>query len=634
MLCKNPRQFLPLGALLLGLMLLAVYWLGLQGDFAFDDYVNIVDNVAMRMGVDSMASMTTAATSGISSPVGRPISMVSFALNYQLFGGSPFSFKLTNLAIHYANALLIFLLVWQMSAAPLCKFSKDHALVLAFPVTAIWALHPMNAMPVLHVVQRMTSLSAFFMLAGLSLYWYGRRAKTLLGFCAIAASLLVCWPAAVYSKETGLLFPVYVLLFEWLLLGSFQTLSPKVIRWGALLTSGLLLALCWAQWDLIVSGYRMRDFTLLDRLYTEPRVLWFYLQQLLFPMPRWFGLYHDDIVVSRGWISPPETLFAMVGWVAVAVLAYSQRTRRPLFAFAVFWFLASHLLESTVLPLEIAHEHRNYLASMGLFWWLASVLLPDGATQQWRLPRLTLVVGFIVFCGFATSLRSSQWTNDMNRKQVEVSNHPQSARANYEFAAAVLTSTFDVGRGSPQAYELVRLHLQRAAALDTTDKAALIGLLYLDCAAGKPKDAATHTNLLARLATAPFTHGDRSLVQSLSPMLVEQKLCIDDREVQALITAGLSNPTTNSALRGMFYSLGMDYAAVRMRSTQLALEYAQAAVASDPSAIAFRINLIHLYLQSGKVDQARQEYSRLLALPIAARDKPGLDHLKSLFEAN
>jgi hypothetical protein len=633
MLSKYPRQLLLIGPPLLGIVLLAVYWVGLFGDFAFDDYTNIVDNVALRMGGDSLASMRSAASSSISSPMGRPISMISFALNYLFFGELPFSFKLTNLAIHYANALLIFLLAWQVSVSSVLNFRNEHARVLALSVATLWALHPMNAMPVLHVVQRMTSLSALFTLAGLSLYMYGRRAKTLPGYFAILASLLVCWPLAIYSKETGFLLPIYLVLYEWLLLRSFEMVPRNTIRWSFVLAGGFLLALCWAKWEWIVGGYRMRDFSLADRLYTQPRVLWFYIQQLLCPVPHWFGLYHDDIAVSRGLLSPSETLVAIVGWIAFATFAYSQRARKPLFAFAIFWFLASHLLESTVLPLEIAHEHRNYLASLGLFLWLANELLLNGSTRPSQWTGMFLLLGFILFCGYATSLRSSQWADDQTRKQAEVVNHPQSARANYEFAINVLNRTFDVGRGSPQDYELIHLHLQRAAALEPSGKTALLGVLYLDCAAGKSKNEIAFADLLGRFANAPFTHGDRSVIHSLSSMLAERKLCLDDGSVELLINAGLSNRSLDSALRGTLYAVAMDYAIVRMHSMPLALEFAQAAVASDASAVALRINLIHLYLSSGKVEEARQEYTRLLALAISARDKPGMDQLKNLVEA-
>ena len=611
-----------------------VYWPGLLGGFAFDDHANIVDNTALRIEGGSLLSVAAAAaSSGAASPMGRPISMVSFALNYFFFGTAPFSFKLTNLFIHYANALLVIVLILQMVKLSQCKVSAQRAFVLASSVAAIWALHPLNAMPVLHVVQRMTSLSAFFMLIGLSLYLYGRSVKSSLGICAIAASLLVCWPAAIYSKETGLLLPVYILLCEWLLLGSFLTTSKKVLLLMVLPAVGLLIGICWANWEWIVGGYRMRDFTLYERLYTEPRVLWFYVQQILLPMPGLFGLYHDDITVSRGLVSPPTTLFAIAGGVAIVTFAYLQRRRRPLFTFAVFWFLASHLLESTILPLEIAHEHRNYLASVGILLWLTDILLPVEPIRQRSFPRLVVLLGFISLCGLVTSLRSSQWSEDFNRRQVEVFNHPLSARANYEFATGILNNTFDVGHGNLKAYELAHMHLERAAALDLSAKAALIGVLYLDCAAGKPKDAKTTAKLLARFATTSFTHGDRGVVRSLSAMLVEQKLCMEDAEVKSLIDAGLSNPSLDGSLRGMIFAVAMDYAVMRIGSMPLAIEYAQAAVVSDPAAGAPRINLIHLYLQSGKVDEARQEYTQLMALPAKARDRADLEKLKSLFEA-
>ena len=77
----------------------------------------------------------------------------------------------------------------------------------------------------------------------------------------------------------------------------------------------------------------------------------------------------------------------------------------------------------------------------------------------------------------------------------------------------------------------------------------------------------------------------------------------------------------------------MDYAAAVLHSIPLALKYAQAAAASEPTSLALRVNLINLYLQSGKVDQAKQEYARLLTLPMPLHDKPSMDNLKNVFEA-
>ncbi|MBC7621527.1 MAG: tetratricopeptide repeat protein [Candidatus Saccharibacteria bacterium] len=630
---KSSRFLLFCFPFVLGAVLLAVYWAGLSGGFAFDDIGNIVGNRALRVADNTWVAWKAAFSSGVAGPLGRGLSMLSFALNYRFFGEPAFSFKLVNFGIHYANALLVLVLARQVLELAKPTVGTRYAWRVAVCVSTIWALHPLNATPVLFIVQRMTSLSAFFMLAGVSLYLYGRRTPSRLGWGAIVLSLLLCLPAAVSSKETGVLFPLYLLLVEWLLLGSFKTLSPKAMLWGALLASALLFALCWEFWGIVTSGYRLRDFDLPERLMTESRVLWFYVQQLLWPMPRAFGLYHDDIPISRGLLAPQTTLLAIFGWIGVVAVAYRLRNRQPLFAFAVFWFLASHALESTFLPLEITFEHRNYLASIGLLLWLVSVVLPDKAIQQWKVPRQALIMGFGAYCGFVSSLRASQWADDWTRRKVEVFNHPQSARANYEYAIGILEQTYEVGQGSTQAYDLVRLHLQRAVALDRIGKTASIGLVYLDCLAGKPKDARLASDLLARFATTPFNHGDRDLFQSLPTMLIEKKLCMDDESVIALISAGISNPNLDETARAMLYALAMDYAIAVLHSIPLALTYAQAAVTSDPGSLALRINLIQLYVQSGKVDQAKQEYARLLTLPMPLRDKPSMDYLKSKFEA-
>ena len=613
--------------------LLVVYWAGLFGDFAFDDFGNIVANHSLRVADDSWAAWKGAADSGIAGPMGRGLSMLSFALNYRFFGEAPFSFKLGNLGLHYVNALGVLILARQVVFLANRAISPRYAWTMAACVSAIWALHPMNALPVLLVVQRMTSLSAFFMLAGLSLYLYGRTTPSKRGYGAIALSLLLCLPGAIYSKETGILLPAYLLVCEWLLLGGFKALSPKAVRRLALLGGALLLALCWMNWGIVTSGYRLRDFSLQERLMTEARVLWFYVQQMLWPMPQSFGLYHDDIAISRGLLEPPVTVLAIGGWIVATALAYRLRNGQRLFAFAVFWFLASHALESTILPLEIVFEHRNYLAGFGLFLWLASLLLPDESVQQGRLPRTVLVLGLAAFFGFVSSLRASQWSDDFSRRQVEVFNHPQSARANYEYAIGVQEKTFEAGKGGEQAYALVRMHLQRAATLDRIGKTAVTGLVYLDCAAGKPKDTGLAADLQRRFADTRFNYEDRSLLQSLSTILVARKLCMNDDDVQALIHAGFSNPSLDGTTRSMLNALAMDYAAAVLHSIPLALEYAQAAAASEPTSLALRVNLINLYLQSGKVDQAKQEYARLLTLPMPLHDKPSMDNLKNVFEA-
>jgi protein O-mannosyl-transferase len=479
----------------------------------------------------------------------------------------------------------------------------------------------------------MTSLSAFFMLFALSLYLYGRHAKGRRGLVAIAVSILLLWPAAVLSKETGLLLPAYVFLCEWLVLGTYRG-TPAIMKWGSLAAAGCALAiLCWANWGFITAGYSVREFDLPERLMTEVRVLWFCVRQLLLPSPQVFGLFHDDIPISRGLLAPPSTLVGIAGWVAVAALAFQQRARAPLFAFAVFWFLASHALESTLFPLEIAYEHRNYIASFGIFLWLGSLLLPVQTNARWPVPRLVLIVSFVLFCGLVTSLRSTQWSNEFQRSQAEVADHPDSARANFRAAAVILQRTFEAGGGNQLAYQSIQFFYKRAAELDKNSKAPLMGLVYLDCITGARNDPVLRASLLERFSVARFTFGDRSIVQSLSGLLVEGRLCMDDQEAKTLIDAALSNPSADASIRGMINAVGMDYAAAKMHSIPLALAYAQAAVANDPGSVALRVNLIHILLQANRVDDARREYMMVSESFHSPRDKSALNGLKSTFEA-
>lgn len=604
-----------------------IYYPGLFGSFFFDDNASIVDNPTLKLFDGSFSSLIAASSNGIASPLGRPLSMVSFALNQHFLGMGPFYFKLVNLLIHLANGGLVFVLVCQLWPRLAGGGSSFPA---AWWITAIWLLHPINLAPVLFVVQRMTSLAAFFTLAALCLYLYGRQRTGARGWVAIAISLLALWPLGILAKETALLLPLFIVICEWLVLGGFSSVPPKILGSMAL---ALGLAATWAlmaNWGLIGGGYEFRDFEPVERLLTEARVLWFYLLQLFFPWPDLFSLHHDDFQISLGLLSPPQTLLAVGGWAVVITLAIHLRKRSPLFAFAVAWFLAAHTLESTLLPLEIAYEHRNYLASLGILLWLAALLFSSPAEKSGKVPKLVLAACFLFFVALVTALRADQWGDEYRRTQLEAMIHPNSAKASYEAGVALMERALLDGQGGNSiAYQMTVFHFKRAAELDRSGKAALIGHLYLDCLANAPKDADLRVALRERFATTPFRPGDRGLVQNLSRLLVDNRLCLDAPEVHALLDAALSNPAAKGSIRAMIYAVAMDYAVGGLKSLPLALQYARAAVDSDPGSAPLRINLIRLLLASGNQSEARQQYQDLSLLPVAPKDKSDFERIES-----
>jgi len=603
---------------------LAIYWPGLAGEFVFDDQANIVANPSLRVFDGGLASLLEASTGGAASPLGRPLSMASFAANFHFWGETPLSFKLVNLLIHIANGLLVYGLVRQLWPR---LVGDDRAGAAAFWVAALWLLHPINLTPVLFVVQRMTSLSTFFVLAALNLYLRGRKPGASRRWPFILPVLLICWMAGILAKETALLLPLFVLLIEWLALGGLRAIPPMWRRPGMAITVLVGTAALALNWQFVASTYQHRDFTVGERLLTEARVLWMYVGQMLLPWPALFSLHHDDIAISRGLFAPPQTLLAIAGWLFATGLAIQQRGNRPWLSFAVFWFLAGHALESSLLGLELAYEHRNYLPGIGVFLGLSACLLPKAEARTGRLPRQALAWGFVALCALATGLRAAQWGNELVRTQAESAAHPDSARTHFEAARAILARQLPGGEIATNAYRAARIHFQQAAQFNPHGKAALASILYMDCAAGLPPDLKVRRQLLDRFGQARFTPGEEGFVQGLSDLLANNLLCLNERDVEALLAAALANPTATARIRGMLHAVAMDYAALSLGSLPLARRHAQAAVESDPGNPVLRINLIRVLHHLGETDEMQRQYAILRTLRIPAGNRKEVENI-------
>ncbi|MDP2843868.1 MAG: hypothetical protein Q8O06_09575, partial [Acetobacterium sp.] len=87
----------------IGVLIIILYWPGLYGGFFFDDFTNIVESEELKIKELSWDALKAAWGGGQAGPLGRPISLLSFALNYFFSGLAPFYVKLTNRVIHGLN---------------------------------------------------------------------------------------------------------------------------------------------------------------------------------------------------------------------------------------------------------------------------------------------------------------------------------------------------------------------------------------------------------------------------------------------------------------------------------------------------------------------------------------------------
>jgi len=589
----NFRDKLGPAVLWLAILVLAAVVLtpGLRGGFLFDDEPNIVANPPVHISTLSFASLAASLDGASAGPLGRPISVLSFALTHYFFGLDSFAFKAVNLAIHLVNGLLVgWLVSLLLRLIPAAKLTDPALTWLPLWVAAVWLVHPINIVPVMLTVQRMTLLAGMFMLLALISHVKAvstpTRGRAKWGW--LAASWLVFWPLAVLSKETGLLFPLYILVIALLVRRPTASGGPTM-PWAVLIPIVSLLLvgvamLSFLGWQWLAGAYSQRPFTMSERLMTEGRVLWFYAGQIIVPQYPAFGLYLDDFVLSKGLLSPASTLAALLGWGGIIATAVYFRYRHVVLSLAGAWFLAGHSLESTFLPLEIAHEYRNYLPSIGLIMGVgyagATLLARIKLDHRAATIGITAAVPLLVLALF-TWLRADQLGNPLIGPQIEAARHPQSARANHTAALAMIRARYG-DAGDPIVGHSIRYHLERSSMVDASFKLGDLALIVWACASGRPVESAWLSRFAERLERTPFAPKDFDLPGDLLKPLLHMPNCIGREDTLRLFTAGSRNRLVDASIHARFLDSAADYELLVSHDPSSARTYLEQAVALQP----------------------------------------------------
>lgn len=437
-----------LGFLCVSLLTVAAYAPGLSGPFVFDDLSNIVSNRYMQPERLGWAELRDAALSSRAGVLRRPLAMVSFALNGYWGDLLPRPFKITNLAIHMLNGLLVFalssLLVTHLTSNRqrfLSPLGEPDAWLRWLPlaVSTFWLLHPVQLTGVLYVVQRMTSLSATFVLLGMLGFLSSRvlfERRLTAGLAGMFISLGCGTALGLTAKENAVLLPSLAAVVEFTLLsrGNLSHRHKRALTafYGVVvfIPCCLGLVLLVVMPEVWMEGYAQRDFGPIERLLTQGRVLFFYLSLTVYPKLTSFGIFHDDFILSTGLLTPFTTVICVFAWAAVWALALAARKRHPVALFALGWYFVGHSIESTIIPLELVFEHRNYLplygVSFALMWYGGRVL------NRWiTQPRLAITLAGALALGLAsvTAARASIWSSPRSITEFLAAHHPTSARA-------------------------------------------------------------------------------------------------------------------------------------------------------------------------------------------------------------
>ncbi|NMG72717.1 hypothetical protein [Parazoarcus communis] len=406
------------GPAALALVIYLIFTPALPGIVHFDDRANL-------SGLRTISDATSAIQwiqGGIAGPLGRPISMATFALQHDLWP-EPTEFLAWNIAFHSINALLalwLFLLIGNR-----LHISNPTNLSIAWMAALIWASMPLLNSTVFFLVQRMSLLSTTWILVGLISYLKLRGAANAgwhrqwiaLGAIALAGAL------SILSKESGALIVAYALILEAGILHFASVRRPGLTFWvlasACLVLLGLLFRhAIWGQCTEIARG-----FDVWQRLGSQGLILMVYIKGLVLPTlgelnPFRFqniGEYGDALHVGlpiwAGLMLSPWVMWRL-GW--------------RLTALAAAWFFFGHLMESGWVALEPYFAHRNYLPA----------LLPTFAIVGWvhcssgpiRTKRIGLIL-YAVVIATVTWMNASLWGDRELAAEIWAKEQPGSTRA-------------------------------------------------------------------------------------------------------------------------------------------------------------------------------------------------------------
>ena len=439
-------------ALVLTVLVLAVYGNNLHAPFILDDVPWILNNENIRRLWPVWKPLANTS---------RPVVQWSLAVNYALGGLNLAGYHLTNNLVHAATALALLGVVRRTLRTP--RLSGTFGIAadgLGFATALLWALHPLDTESVTYVIQRSESMAGLFSM--LTLYCVIRSAtgaRTIAWNCLAVLSCVL----AMGSKPVAAVIPFAVLAYDRVFLsGTWSELWRIRGRlYIGLAVTWVLLAVFlsagrreWIGSAGVVSGNRAVGWRDYARL--QPGVVLHYLRLSLWP---------DRLCLLFGRPQQPSGLLFMAQCGAIGVLlvvTFGWLCRRNTAGFLGAWFFLTLAPTSSVIPLlHLVFEHRMYLPLMaviaaivvGAYRILAKLPVAGGA-NRWLGFGAVIVVGL----GLAatTVQRNADYRTEVSIWQDTVRKAPANPDAQYGLGLALATAG-RLDEAGPAFSETVRL---------------------------------------------------------------------------------------------------------------------------------------------------------------------------------
>jgi tetratricopeptide (TPR) repeat protein len=542
---------------------LAVYANSLGGGLVYDDANAIRNNPFVRNGDVEGIFTEPSWWGGARGPLWRPLTTLTFALDYALHGLEPFGYHLVNVVLHAAVSVLVLVVFAAVTATP----------ATALAAALLFAAHPVHTEAVANVVGRAELIAA----GGFFLAWWcwiradrAAAAGRWTGYWVTAT--VVAYFLAMQGKENAITLPLALLVADLVYRrtdGPAGGLVQRATGHLSLATVGIAFVLLRAG----VLGGVTPSPDLLDnplatlglgaRLMTAVAVIGLYALRLVFPLWLSADYSYDQIPAVT---SPLDVAF--LGGVAVLcgapALAWWAWRRVPALTLGMGVLGATFVVVANLFFLigTIMGERLIYLPSAGFCLALAAGLAhltrTDG--RPGRVPTaFVAAVGIVVaLYGARTVARNAVWREPLGFFSAMIVDAPRSARSHRELGTVLA----DLGR-----FAEARQSFERSLAI-------------------KPEDATT----LYNLGNALSREGRY------------------DDAVEAYERALARNPAFVEALENLGNAESM------RGDQQAALSAFQRALALTPDEPILQMNVANTHFRAGALAEARAGYERALAL--------------------
>ena len=330
----------------------------------------------------------------------HPLTTISHMLDCQLYGLQPWGHHQTNILLHAAAAILLFLALWRLT---------ENIWSSAF-VAALFAIHPLRVESVAWVAERKDVLSGVFFM--LTLLAYSRYARSDRFSWGRYTTVLILFALGLMCKPTLVTLPFVLLLLDYWPLRRVRS-QWSVIR-GLILEKIPLLVLSAASCVATILSQKeafapIRAVPLRERLANAVVAYVQYMGQTIYPA-------HLAVLYpySEGGLSVGEVILALLLLLIVSAIFFLCRKAYPFALTGWFWFLG--MLVPMIGIVQVGSQPRadryTYLPEIGLY-----IVATWGAMElfkSWRHKREVLAVAALVIIGVFVTFsyfQTSYWLN-------------------------------------------------------------------------------------------------------------------------------------------------------------------------------------------------------------------------------